>query len=275
MVLRRLLLLALILAAPVRAYVPVPPLSGRVVDLTHTLVAAQTRQLETLLADFEQRKGAQIAILLLPTTAPESIESYSIRVADAWKIGRVGIDDGVVVLVAKDDRAMRLEVGYGLEGAVPDAIARQLIEDYFLPGFRSGDYFAGLDSGLKALIGVIDGESLPPPAHGRAATQERSLDRYFALFLFLIFAGGGILRVWLGRVGSAGAVALVAAVAGWLIAGSVLIALMLAIAGFVLTLFGGQRGIGGIGHRGRVGGGGGGFGGGGGGFGGGGASGRW
>lgn len=272
---RWLSLLALLLAVAVQAEVPVPPLSGRVVDLTQTLAMTELRQLESLLAEFEKRKGSQIALLLLPTTAPEAIESYAIRVAETWKIGRTRVDDGIIVLVAKDDRAMRIEVGYGLEGAVPDATAKRLIEDYFLPGFRNDNYFAGISAGLNALIAIIDGEPLPPPMKARTPSQGQSIERYFALFLFLIFAGGGILRVWLGRVGSASVVATVAAVAGWLVAGSVLIAALLAIAGFVLALFGGMRGMGGMGGYGGGSRGGGGFGGGGGGFGGGGASGRW
>jgi uncharacterized protein len=273
---RWLLLVALLSLAPARAEVPVPPLSGRVVDLTQTLAPAQAGELETLLEGFERRKGSQIAVLVVPTTAPEPIEAYAIRVAEAWKIGRAGIDDGVIVLVAREDRSMRLEVGYGLEGTVPDAVARRLIEEHFLPGFRAGDYYAGLSAGLAALIDVIDGEPLPQPA-AAAAPDGRAVGQYFPLFLFLVFAGGGLLRAMLGRIGGAGAVAAVAGVAGWLIAGSLLIALLLAIAGFVLTLFGG---IGGIGRRGGGRGwggspGGGGFRGGGGGFGGGGASGRW
>jgi uncharacterized protein len=272
---RWLLLAALLSLSAARAEVPVPALAGRVVDLTQTLAPAQIGELESRLQKFERRKGSQVAVLLVPTTAPEPIESYAIRVAEAWKIGRAGIDDGVIVLVARDDRTMRLEVGYGLEGVVPDAVARRLIEERFLPGFRAGDYYAGLSAGLDALIGVIDGEPLPPPAAG-PAPDSRSVGHYFPLFLFLVFAGGGLLRALFGRVGGAGVVAAVAGFAGWLIAGSLLIALLLAIAGFVLTLSGGMGGLGrGGSGRGWGGGGGGGFRGGGGGFGGGGASGRW
>ncbi|MGH6630759.1 MAG: TPM domain-containing protein, partial [Burkholderiales bacterium] len=194
--------------------------------------------------------------------------------------GRQGVDDGIVVIVAKSDRTMRLEVGYGLEGAVPDATAKRLIEDYFLPRFRAGDFYGGLNDGLQRLMKIVAGE--PLPAARRDSTDGQSLQTIFALFLFLIFAGGGLLRAMLGRFVGATAVGGVAGVAAWLIAGSALIAALIAIAGFVLTLFGGVgTGMGGWQggtYRGGWGGGGfggGGFRGGGGGFGGGGASGRW
>ena len=278
MLARWLALAAALVAATAAApdLVPVPPLTGRIVDLTGSLTPAQTRELDASLALLEQRKGAQIAVLMLPTTAPEPIETYSIRVAEAWRIGRGGVDDGIVVVVALQDRAMRIEVGYGLEGAVPDAVARRLIEEHFLPGFRQGDYFAGLRAGLGRLVAVVEGEPLPPPQRVRPGSERGAPFDYLPLLLFVVFGLGGVLRLMLGRVGAASAAGAVAGVAGWWIAGSLLIALLLAMAGFVLTLLGGA---GGFLPRGRSGGwgglGGGGFRGGGGGFGGGGASGRW
>jgi uncharacterized protein len=122
---------------------PIPALTGRVVDETGTLTAEQKRSLEAKLQAFEQRKGSQIAVLITGTTFPEPIESYSIRVADAWKIGRKAVNDGILVVVAKSDRVMRLEVGYGLEGALPDAMARRLIDEVFIPGFRDGNFYGG------------------------------------------------------------------------------------------------------------------------------------
>ena len=142
---------------------PIPPLAGRVVDVNATLTAEQRRELEASLEAFEKRKGSQIAVLITGTSFPEPIESFSLRVAEAWKIGRKGVDDGIIVVVARSDQAMRIEVGYGLEGAVPDAVAKRLIEEEFIPRFREGDFYGGLRAGLDRLMRVIDGEPLPPP----------------------------------------------------------------------------------------------------------------
>ncbi len=278
------LIAALAVTGPVLAsveLVQVPPFTGRVVDTTQTLTPDQVRSLDAQLAAFEQSKGAQIAVLMVASTVPEPIEAFGIRVAESWKAGRKGIDDGIIVIVAKSDRAVRIEVGYGLEGAVPDATANRLIDEYFVPRFRDGEFYSGLNDGLQRLMNLVAGEPLPPAR--RESTNGGSLQTYFALFLFLVFAGGGLLRAMLGRVGGASAVGSVAGIAAWLIAGSALIAVVLAIAAFVFTLFGGAgTGLGGWRggrYRGGWGGGGissGGFrGGGGGGFGGGGASGRW
>ncbi len=264
---------------------PLPALSGRVVDVVGTLSPDQKRDLEAKLAGFEQRKGSQIAVLIVGTTFPEPIESYGIRVAEAWKLGRKGIDDGVLVLIAQSDRAIRLEVGYGLEGAVPDAVAKRLIEEDFLPRFREGDIYGGLSEGVDRLIRVIDGEPLPEPAGARPGTSPRSLETYFVLFLAIVFAAGGALRAMLGRFPAAALVGAGTGVLAWFIAAPVFVAILVGVVGFVLTLLGGA--MGGLPHRGRGGGwgsggfggggfgGGGGFSGGGGGFGGGGASGRW
>ncbi|HLY51615.1 MAG TPA: YgcG family protein, partial [Steroidobacteraceae bacterium] len=152
--------------------VAVPPLRARVTDLTGTLSAAQRQALEERLAAFERRKGSQIAVLVLPTTLPETIEQYSIRVADAWKAGRKKIDDGVILVVAKDDRKLRVEVGYGLEGAIPDAVAKRVVSDVIAPHFREGDFYGGIAAGTDALMKLIDGEPLPAPAQGRAQSNE-------------------------------------------------------------------------------------------------------
>ncbi|MEO6147002.1 MAG: TPM domain-containing protein, partial [Sulfuriferula sp.] len=126
-------LLCLYSASAVLAEVPVPALKARVTDLTNTLTAAQAASLEQQLSDLEKRKGSQLAVLIVPTTAPEAIEQYSIRVAEAWKLGRKGVDDGVLMLVAKNDRTLRIEVGYGLEGVIPDAIAKRVIAETIVP----------------------------------------------------------------------------------------------------------------------------------------------
>jgi uncharacterized protein len=262
---------------------PIPALSGRVVDETETLTAVQRRSLEAKLQAFEQRKGSQIAVLITGTTFPEPIESYSIRVADAWKIGRKRVNDGILVVVAKSDRAMRLEVGYGLEGAIPDATARRLIDEVFIPGFRGGNFYEGLSAGIDRLIKVIDGEPLPPVSQSNAGSgNARSIESYFVLFIVATLAFGGLLRALLGRLPAALVVGAGIGVVAWLIVAPILIALLAGAVAFVLTLFGGGMpgrlgggGFGGGGFGGGGFGGGGGFSGGGGGFGGGGASGRW
>jgi uncharacterized protein len=261
---------------------PIPPLSGRVVDETATLSAEQKRTLEAKLQAFEQRKGTQVALLITGTTFPEPIESYSIRVADAWKIGRKGVDDGLLIVVAKSDRAMRLEVGYGLEGAIPDATARRLIDEVFVPYFREGSYYEGLSAGIDRLIKVIDGEPLPEPKAPHDGRDTGSMESYFVLFIVAALAIGGLLRRVLGRLPAALVVGAGIGFLAWMIIASMLVALLAAVVAFMMTLFGGMMpgrigggGFGGGGFGGGGFGGGGGFSGGGGGFGGGGASGRW
>ncbi len=264
----------------VAADAPIPPLSGRVVDLTGTLSAGQKRELEASLEAFEKRKGSQIAVLITGTTFPEPIESFAMRVAEAWKIGRKRVDDGIVVVIAKSDRAMRIEVGYGLEGALPDAIAKRLIEEEFVPKFREGEFYDGLRAGLDRLMRVIDGEPLPAPKQeaGRGS-QPRSIEAYLVLFMAIVIAVGGLLRTLLGRLPAATMVGVGTGLLAWLIVAPVVVAVLVGIVGFIFTLAGGgHRGGWGGGMGGGFGGGGfggGGFSGGGGGFGGGGASGRW
>ncbi len=257
---------------------PVPALTGRVVDETETLTAGQKRSLEAKLQEFEQRKGSQIAVLITGTTFPEPIESYSIRVADAWKIGRKGVNDGILIVVAKSDRVMRLEVGYGLEGAIPDATARRLVDEVFIPGFRDGRFYEGLDAGVDRLIKVVDGEPLPEVSQSQAGRgNSRSIDSYFVLFIVATLAIGGLLRRLLGRLPAALVVGAGIGFLAWLIVAPILVALLVGAVAFVVTLFGGAM-PGRLGGGGFGGGGfssGGGFSGGGGGFGGGGASGRW
>src|ERR1700692_2123192 len=137
------------------AAVAVPPLSGRVVDQTDTLSAGDISSLTQTLKDLETRKGSQVAVLIVPTTAPETIEQYSIRVAEAWKIGRKKIDDGALLVVAKNDRKLRIEVGYGLEGALTDVTSKPIIDDIITPRFRSGDFAGGISAGVDRIIRVI------------------------------------------------------------------------------------------------------------------------
>ena len=161
---RGLCLLALFLASfAIHAEVAVPPLKARVTDLTGTLSPSQRDTLERELQAFESRKGSQIAVLIVPTTRPEAIEQYSLRVAEAWKLGRKGADDGVLLLVAKDDRELRIEVGYGLEGVIPDAVAKRVVSEIIIPFFKQGDFYGGIHAGVVRLIRLVDGEPLPPP----------------------------------------------------------------------------------------------------------------
>jgi uncharacterized protein len=280
-------------ATRVPAQVQVPKFEAPVVDLTGTLTAQQQAALIEKLNQFQARKGAQIAILMLPTTAPEDIAQFGIRLADAWKVGRKAPDDGAILIIAKDDREMRIEAGYGLEGAVTDALSNRIIEDTIAPLFKQGDFYGGVNAGLDQLIRVIDGEPLPEPDTTWKLSDRGHVPWTFLLFAFLFF--GGMLNRVFGRVGGASVAGLIGGGVVWWLTSR----LMFAATGFVgLFLLGllfggvGGSGIGGRGGRGvfrdlgrgggfggfggGFGGGGGGFGGGGGGsFGGGGASGRW
>ena len=257
---------------------PISPLSARVVDQTSTLSAEQSSQLEARLAAFEQHKGAQIAVLIVPTVQPEAIEQYALRVIEAWKLGRKGADDGALLLIAKNDRKLRIEAGYGLEGALNDATAKRIINEIITPIFRKGDFPGGINAGVQAMIKVVDGESLPPP---RKVNSNSGLDFDSLLAFGLIFVVfmGGIMRTMFGRLLGAGVAGVVAGVIIAVALSSLVMAFAAGASVFIFTLFcggSGRSGGRGGGFGGGFGGGGsGGFSGGGGGFGGGGASGRW
>ncbi|MGB9093921.1 MAG: YgcG family protein [Gallionella sp.] len=259
--------------------VKVPPLVQRVTDLTSTLDARQTQALESRLAAFEANKGAQLAVLIVPSTKPETIEQYGIRVVDQWKLGRKGVDDGALLLIAKDDRALRIEVGYGLEGALNDATANRIIDEIIVPRFRSGDFYTGIESGLSAMMQVIDGEPLPPPERGSAATGNNNIETLIFIAFVAVVAVGGILRALFGRFPAALLVGGGLGLLAWLTVAPLIFAVLAGVVAFVFVLLGGGRSLGGYGGYGGFGGGGfgggGGFSGGGGGFGGGGASGNW
>lgn len=187
-------LFLLFFVSTIWAEVSVPTLSHRVTDLTATLSAEQSAALENKLVAFEARKGSQIAVLILPTTQPETIEAFGIRVADSWKIGRKNIDDGVILIVAKEDRKLRIEVGRGLEGAIPDAIAKRVIAEIITPKFKANDFAGGIDAGVSQLIKLIDGEPLPAPTAEDVAnaSQDDSSDwiigiAFFGLLLLDMF----------------------------------------------------------------------------------------
>lgn len=265
------------LAADLQA---IPVLSSPVIDITNTLSSAEQQALAQKLSAFAQEKGSQIALLIVPTTQPEDIAQYSLRVAEAWQIGRDKEDDGVIILLAKNDRKMRIEVGYGLEGAIPDAIAKRIISDVMAPYFRQGNFPAGLNAAVDQLMALISGEALPAPAKKQAGAS--SFFDYLPILMFGAIFSGVVLRGLFGKFfGSAingGALGLLV----WFLGGALLTVVLVVMAAFVFTLaMGGGRG-GGYGYPGGVGGyGGGGFGGGdifsggGGDFGGGGASGDW
>jgi uncharacterized protein len=169
-----LVLLGLLGSALAQDLVPVPPLKGRVTDLTGTLSPAQVADLERSLAEFEARKGSQIAILMVPSTQPEDIAQYAIRVADQWKVGRKKVDDGLIVVVAKNDHKLRIEVGYGLEGPIPDIVAKRVIRETIAPHFVDGNFYAGLKAGTEQLMKLVDGEKLPPPSNGARSSRGRA-----------------------------------------------------------------------------------------------------
>ncbi|MDR3444792.1 MULTISPECIES: YgcG family protein [unclassified Dyella] len=270
------LAVALLPLAQLHADEAVPTLTRHVTDLTGTLTPQQVDQLDAQLVSLEKTKGAQLVVLMVPTTQPQEIEEYSLAVAEANKIGRKGTDDGLLLLVAKNDRRVRIEVGYGLEGAVPDAATARIIREYIAPKFRTNDYFGGISDAVGALTQLVNGEALPPPVESSNREHRRGIDFghvllfgvFIAIFLRSIF---GRTTVWLRTpVGAVLTGALV-----WLLAASAGAGIFGALIGGVLMLLpgGGGRSIGGGGWGGFGGGGFGGFGGGGGGLGGGGFSG--
>lgn len=182
-------LCALLGAHPLRADVAVPPLRTHVTDLTRTLSTQQAQTLEEKLRALEARKGSQLVVLIVPSTQPEEIEQYATRVFDTWKVGRKNVDDGAILLWAKNDRRVRIEVGRGLEGAIPDALANRILDETLLPMFREQAWFQGLDLATDQLIGLINGEALPPPPNAGdaydAASQRQWIERYFPVLFFL------------------------------------------------------------------------------------------
>src|SRR5258705_10006241 len=181
-------ILALLLcwAFAASAEVAVPPLTGRVVDQTGTLSSGDIASLTQTLKNLELRKGSQIAVLIVPTTAPETIEQYAIRVAEAWKIGRKKIDDGALVVVAKDDRKLRIEVGYGLEGALTDVTSKRIIDEIITPRFRNGDFAGGISAGVDRIIGVIDGEKFRAPERRQSSDLLSQIDLLNPFTLFAV-----------------------------------------------------------------------------------------
>jgi len=183
------------------AQVAVPDLSRRVTDLTATLSAEQTAALENQLAAFEAQKGSQIAVLIVPTTQPEDIAQFGIRVAEQWKIGRAKVDDGVILIVAKDDRKLRFEVGYGLEGVIPDAVAKRVIAETITPHFKAGNFYRGIDAGVRQVAHLIQGEPLPPPEQRQPSG---GMGENLIVLMVLGFFLGSFFSALLGRGLSSG-----------------------------------------------------------------------
>jgi uncharacterized protein len=272
---------------------PVPTLSAHVMDASGTLSPGQLQQLETRLVEFESRRGTQVAVLLVPSTQPEDIASYANRVVNAWKIGRRELGDGLLLLVAVQDRKVRIEVAKTLEGAIPDLAAKRIIDTAITPRFRAGDYAGGIDAGLTQIMALITSENLPAPS-AASSGKETSLNDLAVFLFFVLPMAGAIARRALGTLFGALATGGLAAVLAYLVTASPLISLGAAlVAGLMTLLWGsgaalrgrgsGRNGPGGWSAGGQHGGGavGGGFGsggfgsGGGGDFGGGGASGDW
>lgn len=274
-------------AAPVLAAAPEPPvLRQHVTDLTGSLDAAQLARLEARLVALEERKGSQVAVLLVPTIGEASIEEYALAVAEKTRLGRVEPDDGLLLLVAKNDRKARIEVGYGLEGVVTDAIASRVIREYLAPKFRANDYAGGLEDAVTVLVKLVDGEPLPPPMAAQGGEGGGMPPLGVAAMVGLLvglFAGASRVRpVFLRRIGAGG----VAAAIATLLLSLGMAGIVAALIAFLLSgggggRFGSGRGgwgtfpAGGAWGSGGGFGGGGGWSGGGGGFGGGGASGSW
>jgi len=273
------------LAAPAagEALQPVPALRARVTDLTGTLSSEEVAALEHRLADFEARRGSQVAVLIVPTTEPEAIEQFSIRVVEAWRLGREQPDDGVLLLLAKEDRRLRIEVGRGLEGALTDLVSKRIVADIIVPHLRAGDFYGGLEAGVEQILRVIEGEALPPPAAG---WEPAPAGDAFVLIPLLVFAVLGLAPALRNSFGRGLGSLLTGGVAGglvWLISRILGLSLLAGLLGFLFALALGASGRRGWashprrggppgGWRGGFGGGGGGFGSGGGGFGGGGGS---
>lgn len=283
------LLAAAVGLAGAQGVAPIPKLDARVTDLTGTLTAEQQSALEEKLAAFEARKGTQIVVLIVPTTHPEEIEQYSIRVVEQWKIGRAHVDDGVMLIVAKNDRRVRIEVGYGLEGALPDAIANRIITETIRPLFAQNDFYGGINAGVDQIELVVAGEALPAPDRSwHGGGSRRGIGSLLPFLFIAVFIGSSALRAILGRPAGAIVTGGITGVIVWLFGGFIVAAVIASVVAFLFALLSGMGGglarpggFGGWGGGmiggglGGMGGGGGGFSGGGGGFGGGGASGGW
>ncbi len=279
-------------AADVTEPIAVPKLTGRVVDLTGTLTAPERDAVVAKLEAFEKAKGAQVSVLLVPSIGPEALEDFATRVTDAWKLGRAGVDDGVLFVIAKQERRMRIQTGRGVQGVLTDALSKRIIAEIVTPRFRAGDFSGGVAAGVDAITQAIEGETLPEPAQGASRGKSGSLssiEDFFWIAFFAVPMAGMLLRGLLGRFLGAGLTSGITGFVAWLLFGSLFLGGIAAAVAFLVVLFMGATGSGvrsggaggwssgdsfGGGGGGDFGGGGG-FSGGGGGFDGGGASGGW
>jgi len=279
-----------------RAEIPVPKLTAHVQDSTGTLTVPEREALEAKLTSFEREKGSQVAVLLVPSLDGEAIEDFAGRVTDQWKLGRKGVDDGVLFVIAKQERKMRIHTGRGVQGTLTDALSRRIIADVVAPRFRTGDFAGGIDAGADAIMKAIEGEALPPPKAGskRVARKVDTISSY-SDFLWMAFFFvpilGMAMRSMGGRAVGSGITSAVTGIVAWQVFGSLVFAAVAGVLALLFTLFLGSSAAnrvgrggwsGGIGSGGFGGGGGGfsggdggGFSGGGGGFDGGGSSGSW
>lgn len=230
-------------AAMAQQQAAIPPLDSPVVDVTGTLDAGQKQALEQQALALQQRKGSQLQVLIVPSTQPETIEQYAIRTFDQWQLGRKGVDDGVLLLVAKDDRRVRIEPGRGLEGAIPDAIANRVIQEYLVPKFREGDFGGGITAATAALVKLIDGEPLPEPMAAAPLSDEVVVGRYIGPIFIGIFIGGFLASTrlrpkLLRRFGAGGAAALIV----FLVLGGLFGVLLSAVIAFVIAGLSGGTG---------------------------------
>lgn len=242
-----LLATSLALAQPL---LEVPALKTRVTDLTASLGQLERNALEAKLAAFEQAHGSQIAVLMVASTQAEPIEDFAHRVGDVWKIGRKGVGDGLIIIIAKNDKRVRIDVARALEGAIPDLAAKRVIRESMSPRFAQGDFAGGLDAGVTQLIGLIEGEKLPPPAAASTtghAADNNDLEGWLMMGFIAVIVGGSILKAMFGRAGGSFIGAGGAGIIAWVVAGSLWVALAIGVVAllFLLVMGGGRGGRGG------------------------------
>ena len=228
-----------------RAEVAVPKLTGHVVDQTGTLERSQAQALESKLADFERARGSQVVVLLVPTLEGEAIEDFAGRVTDAWQLGRKGVDDGVLFVVAKQDRKLRIHTGRGVQGTLTDALSKRIVADIVAPHFRGGDFAGGIEAGVDAIEKAIEGENLPLPAERPAPRKVGSVSSYgdfVWLAFFLVPVAAMILRGILGRFFGAAATSGLTGLFAWMVFGSLFAGVIAAFAAFVYGLVSGVGG---------------------------------
>ena len=272
--------------------IAVPKLTAHVIDQTGTLTTAERDSLDAKLAAFERERGSQVVVLLVPSIGTEPIEDFSTRVTDEWKLGRKGVDDGVLLAIAKQQRKIRIHTGRGVQGTLTDALSKRIVAEVIAPRFRNGDFAGGIDAGVDAIVKAIEGEQLPLPEARpsvRKVDAVSSYSNFLLLGFFIVPIVGMVLRGIVGRLFGAGLTSGITALAAWFLFGSLAFTVIAGIVAFIFTVFsgtglargvrpggwGGGWGGGGFSGGGWSGGGGGGFSGGGGSFDGGGASGSW